>query len=294
MPRRPWAIAMLTAFLVGCAKEGARPVPDSARTTIAPDSASSPAAATSSGWDTAFGDALLASTDDGGALAIVGPGEGGVREVSLLSRSGTVEHARITGVSAADSGCGQPSVTLFPKPARPWSIGLAGTVSGALPLDSLSGLVAADSVALAAELTRLAFTIPANPASRFTGLPFAVRSADRFMSAPGVQAVAARLERGLNQEASPLVEALFLVAERDSGALHAPFTLAWHVRVEGTEDAVDAFEVLAGIAPSAGRPAALVVARDGAEGLRYMLLRRDGARRWSARFTSATSGCDER
>ena len=245
-----------------------------------------------SGWDASLGNVMIAAGEDGEALGIVLPTDAAENQLSLLSRAGTVERARASVAEGSDTSCGEPrSVTLSPRPHKSWSIGLAGTDILALPLDSLSGLAATDSVSLVAELTRLASTLPSNAGSRFTGLPFAVRTADRFVAAPGVQAVAARLERGLNQEASPLVEELFLVAERDSGATHSALSLAWHTRVEGSEDSVDAFEVLAAVAPSAGRPAALVVARDGAEGLRYMLLRRDGARHWITRWTSAKPGC---
>ena len=172
-----------------------------------------------------------------------------------------------------------------------WSVGFVGTNVTPIPLDSVDALPARDSMALAAEASRLASTVTANTSPAFQGLRFAAHDIRRFEVAPGVQVLAAHLIRRVNQEADPQEEQTLLVAERDSGAATGRFQLAYAERSFGKEEQVTSSELVAAVRLGAGRTPSLVVARDGEQGLAYALLERTGARQWRVRWTSALAKC---
>ena len=171
-----------------------------------------------------------------------------------------------------------------------WTIGFVDGRVTSVPLDSVEVLGARDSMALAAEATRLAsaVSLPTSPA--FQGLRFTAHDIRRFEAAPRVQAMAAHMIRRVNQEASPQEEQTLLVAERDSGATTGPYHLVYSERTFGREEVVTTPEVL-GAVRIAGGPPVLVVARDGEPGVSYVLLERVDARRWRVRWTSANTTC---
>src|SRR6185503_12194737 len=121
----------------------------------------------------------------------------------------------------------------------PWSIGFVGATVQPVRLDSIENMTSADSARLAAEVTRLASTLPNSGGDRLVGLPFSVLSLWRFRSAPGVEGVTANLVRRVNQEARPFEERTLLIAERDSSRLDGRLTLAYFDRAQGTEESVE-------------------------------------------------------
>jgi GTP cyclohydrolase FolE2 len=124
--------------------------------------------------------------------------------------------------------------------------------------------------------------------SRFTGLPFTVLSARR-LQANGRQIVVAQLVRRLNQEAAPLEERTLIIAERAapvSTARGEPLAVTHSQRSEGSEDAVEHFELLAAI--TSGPSTLLLLSRDQLSRTTYELLERTDTgwrTRWSRTLT---------
>ena len=159
----------------------------------------------------------------------------------------------------------------------------------AIPLDSVDALPARDSMALAAEASRLASTVTANTSPAFQGLRFTAHDIRRFEIAPGVQGLAAHLIRQVNQEANPQEEQTLLIAERDSGAATGPYQLAYAERSFGKEEAGEHERGGRGGSPrfdvAHRRSSSLAMATNG---LAYALLERTGPHQWRVRWTSGS------
>lgn len=175
--------------------------------------------------------------------------------------------------------------------ASSWAIGFVGGRVTPIALDSVEVLSERDSMTLAAEASRLASAVTAITSPAFQGLRFSAHDIRRFSPAPGIQAIVAHLIRRVNQEANPQEEQTLLIAERDSGATAGPYHLVYAERTFGREEEVSTPEVLAGVR-IAGGPANLIVARDGEQGVAYVMLERVNGRRWRVRWTSANTTCD--
>jgi hypothetical protein len=167
---------------------------------------------------------------------------------------------------------------------------VSSTVS-VVPLDSVDALPARDSMALAAEASRLASGVTAHTSPAFQGLRFSAHDIHRFHAATGVDALVAHLIRRVNQEADPQEEQTLLIAERDSGVTSGPYQLAYAERSSGNEEKVSTSEVVGAVRFGPVSQPSLVVARDGNDGLAYALLERSGPRQWSVRWTSALAKC---
>ena len=172
-----------------------------------------------------------------------------------------------------------------------WSVGFVSPNVTPIVLDSVDALPARDSMALAAEASRLASTVTANTSPAFEGLRFAAHDIRRFEVAPGVHALAAHLIRRVNQEANPQEEQTLLIAERDGGAANDRYQLAYAERSFGNEEQVTSSELVAAVRLGTNGPPTLVVARDGENGLAYALLERTGPHQWRVRWTSQLAKC---
>lgn len=170
-----------------------------------------------------------------------------------------------------------------------WSVGFVSSNVTPIPLDSVDALSARDSMALAAEASRLASTVTANTSPAFEGLRFAAHDIRRFEVAPGVHALAAHLIRRVNQEANPQEEQTLLIAEREGSSDR--YQLAYAERSFGEEEQVTSSELVAAVRLGPNGPPTLVVARDGEKGLAYALLERTGPRQWRVRWTSELAKC---
>jgi hypothetical protein len=171
-----------------------------------------------------------------------------------------------------------------------WAVGFVGGQVIALPLDSVEVLSSRDSMALAAEASRLASAVTTATPPSFQGLRFTAHDIRRFEASPGVQALVAHVVRKVNQEANPREEQTLLIAERDSGATSGPYHLVYAERAHGMEEEVATPEVVAGVR-IAGVPT-LVVAHDSDAGVAYQLLERSGPRQWRVRWTSGLTRCE--
>lgn len=172
-----------------------------------------------------------------------------------------------------------------------WSVGFVSPSVTPIPLDSVDALPARDSMALAAEASRLASTVTSNTSPAFQGLRFTAHDIRRFQVAPGVQALAAHLTRRVNQEADPQEEQTLLIAERDSASPAERYQIAYAERSFGKEEQVSTSELVAAVRFGSNGPPTLVVARDGENGLAYALLERTGPHQWRVRWTSELAKC---
>ena len=292
-------------LLVGCKQDAPAVRVDSAavRNSVRTDSSITPA--TSNGWSTAAGPVLLvagASPDEaivffgtsGPTAATVDTGAVDQATATLFGR----DSSRFTATLELPAGNDNAECRIWPlrnlhatAGVGTWSVGFLSSSVTPIPLDSVDALPARDSMALAAEASRLASAVTANTSPSFQGLRFTAHDIRRFQAAPGVQALAAQLIRRVNQEADPQEEQTLLIAERDSGVTTGRYQLAYAERSFGKEEDVVSTELVAALRLSANGPASLVIARDSDAGLAYALIERTGPRQWGVRWTSGLAKC---
>jgi hypothetical protein len=259
-----------------------------------------------SGWSNAAGPVLLIqgpareeaialypTADDSDAVAQLDSASMRQLPVTLVGRGG----ALLGALLGAPSGDGTdecerwPLRALQPDSVSTWAVGFVNARVTPIALDSVTVLSPRDSLALAAEASRLASAVALPTDAAFQGLRFTAHDIRRFEVAPGIQGLVAHLVRRVNQEANPREEQTLLIAERDSGATSGPYRLAYAERDAGREEAVITPEVLAGIRLAPGLSPLLVVARDNDSGISYRMIERVGARQWRARWSSGTISC---
>lgn len=263
-----------------------------------------------SGWDEAAGAYLVLPTVDGGMMAgsllrpeaidaTVGDTTGvatmiGDGRLDLFARTGLVHTARLSVESAAavEAGCTAWPVARLAVDAgvtmAPWTAAFAAGRVTAMPLDSIEGLPARDSAALAANLTRLASRLPDDTSATFRGLPFVVLRAWR--SRDGADAfVVAVLARRVNQEDNPVEERVVLVVDTPSREVTS-WRVGWHERASGNEEELVVAEPLLAFRVSGANDVRLLFGRDDGVALgAAVLARRDGA--WRVLWESAIAGC---
>src|SRR5688572_15184191 len=128
-------------------------------------------------WVTELGPLFVVPADSENTGVVLFPAEPSPRLVSstpltLLSPAGDSTATRASLVVSDSQVCGEAPIVRLSGPTREgWSVGLRGNSVRALPMDSIESLPSADSVRLAADLARLASTLPMPPESRFSGLP---------------------------------------------------------------------------------------------------------------------------
>jgi hypothetical protein len=299
------AVAMLG---VACSRDTPPKRLDTATTALGSALDSTPSAPSTNGWNSVAGPVLLAagqSADE--AIVFFGPASAGATPAldtgavdqgaaTLLGRDGT----RITATVELPAGNDNAQCRVWPlrnvhtvAGGGTWAVGFVSGNVSSVPLDSVEGLAARDSMALAAEASRLASAVTANTSPTFQGLRFTAQEIRRFQAAPGIQALEAHLTRHVNQEANPQEEQTLLIAERDSGVTTGPYQLAYAERSSGSEETVRTSEIVAAVRfGTAGEPS-LVVAREGDDGLAYAFVERTGARQWKVRWTSTLAKCAE-
>ena len=191
--------------------------------------------------------------------------------------------------AVADSGaCTVASLNAAPPP-RPWSVGFIGGVVSPLPIDSTETLSHADSASLVVWMNRLASALPNDSTGRFAGLAFVVRGIWRLSLPTGQQVVVSNLLRQINQEATPLQESTFLVAERN--ASDSTYATAYFERSFGAEETLQSRDLLAGALLGPNRNATLIVARDFGDSTAYGIIERGDDNKWRPRWSSARRHC---
>ena len=239
---------------------------------------------------------LLVAGDTPTRALIVLPAENGQATLAalphpasatLFSRSGVIQTADLPTVTDS-GGCPFASLNTAPPP-RPWSVGFIGGVVAPLPVDSVGSLSTADSSRYTTWLNRLASALPNDSSGRFSGLPFVVRSISRFAIPDGPQVVVGTLSRQLNQEATPLQERTFLIAEQAHG--DSTLASAYGERSYGDEETIESRELLAALLIGDTRTPAVVVSRDFGNDVAYALFERVGQAKWRNQWSSPRRRC---
>jgi hypothetical protein len=268
--------ALLALSVAGACTRADKPAPDSvAQTGIATEDVR---------WVDELGPILAVPGDsDHAAIVLFPPSPAAQASVALMRPAGdSTAMARLT--VAADSGVCDAASGRTSVPGPPgWTVALAPTVT-AIRLDSIESLSPSDSATLAADVARLASAVPSGTESRFTGLPFAVLAAQRFLL-DGNTVIIARVARRIPQEATPLEERTFIVGE--AGASD-PFAVRYSLRSVGAEDTVEHFALLAAV-QAAGK-AFVLIERERETGSRYEIVERAPTGAWQLRW-SRTLGC---
>jgi len=299
-------LLLVGTMLVACERRPATSRTDSVAPAVSVAGDSAARRRVASGWIGAAGPALLVqgpsreeaialypTADDSDAVAQLDSASMRQLPVTLIGRGGAV----LTGLLGAPSGDGTdecerwPLRAMQPDSVATWAVGFVNARVTPMALDSVNVLTQRDSMALAAEASRLASAVTLPTDAAFQGLRFTAHDIRRFAAVPGVQALVAHLVRRVNQEANPREEQTLIVAERDSGATSGPYQLAYAERDFGREEAVITPEVLAGVFLGANMSPILVVARDNDSGISYRMLERIGPHRWRVRWSSGAISC---
>jgi len=292
--RATWMVLGLVGA-VAC--ERAKSPPPVETATAAPISpADSAKAATALSWDASAGPVLLvASATPAEAMVIPSDSASATSQlasiprpasVTLFGRNGSVQSAELPKLTES-GGCATGTLHAAPPP-RVWSVGFVGGVIEPIALDSTQSLSPADSLRLVVAVTRLASALPNDPAGRFVGLPFVVKDLWRFTIAGGPTVVIATLSRQINQEATPLQEHTFIIAERR--AKDTTLTRAYSERSYGLEETIESDEVLAAVMIG-GKTPALVLSRDYGEATAFSLMERGIDGRWRSVWRSPRRHC---
>jgi hypothetical protein len=266
---------------------------DAARLDSAVDTAAADTGAhgTDAGWVPEVGRLFVVPADSDDAGVILFPqiptaSLVGSLPITLISSSGTTTGARAALVESDSAVCGEAPTLRFVTPrSAPWTAGVAGTALTPVVTDSIEGMAAADSARLVATVSRLASSIP-SPGSRFTALPFVVLSARTFDHAER-RIVVAHLRRRLPQEATPLEEHVFLVAERPAPGNDQAYAVSYSQRSEGTEETADHYDAL-GVLISR-QSLFLILARDRDERSTYEIIERTRTGVWLSRWARTLS-----
>lgn len=308
-------IALLaTGSMVAACERPRQPAPaDSAATAAAPP-VTPPDTATPAPqppmWDASAGPVLLVHGESPSEATVVFPQYTELFDTTkfngaplrsatfeVVDRTGRTIPVKVTGLLPEDQprDCGSwPHATLVPVGGRElanWAVGFATGSAKPIPLTPIERLPRADSARIAAEVTRMASSLPNDTSPALRSVPYHVRAAYRFSPAPGVDAVVAEVVRTLNQEANPVQEHIRLIGERDSADASPRYRTAYSSRVSGGETQVVSTEVLAAVALGADHRPSLLLDSVGYEGDTYVLLERTGAGQWRVRWSSAYAGC---
>jgi hypothetical protein len=207
-----------------------------------------------------------------------------------VAPAGAAGSLRIQGFSSVEEECAVwPVVILSADSTRDWTVAFQRGVSTAIVLRAMEALASPDSARLAAQLTRLAASLPNDTSRAFHGLPFLVRAAHLFAPIDGAEAVVAEIVRRVNVEANPREETLLLIAERDNAS--AQWRLSYSERTSGDEVRVERATPLAAVKLGGNRTPTVVLERAGVDSIAYALVQRLPDGRWRESWESAYSGC---
>ncbi len=291
---RAAASTSVLLFLVACRRDRPPDRVESTATPAPPPPESSTVAPTK--WNGGAGPVLLISGDVPTRALVIVPSENGEATLAalphpasatLFSRSGVVQTADLPSI-ADSAGCAVASLSAAPPP-RAWSVGFIGGVVAPLAVDSIGSIPNADSSRYATWLNRLASALPNDSSGRFSGLPFAVRSISRFSIPDGPLIIVGTLSRQLNQEATPLQERTFIVAEQAHG--DSALIAGYGERSYGDEETIESRELLAALLIGEARTPAIVVSRDFGTDVAYAVFERVGNTKWRNQWSSPRRRC---
>src|SRR5688572_8802381 len=241
VPTRRIACALAVVTIAAC-ERSAPPPPVETTAVVTVDSVAAARPSWTGEWAAELGGVLLVPSDTDATAIVVYPDATPAADstrFTLFTSGGEAAGASVTVRGTDTLECGDAAVVNLSGGAfGTWSVGLAGAAR-VLRSDSLESLAPRDSAQLVASLARMASTITARQETRFNGLPFSVVRARR-LTVGGTRIVAAHLVRKLPQEASPLEEHTFVIAERPLSS--DSLLLRYQQRSEGTEETAEHFE----------------------------------------------------
>ena len=207
-----------------------------------------------------------------------------------VSPDGAAGSVHIRGFAPIDEECAVwPAVALSADSARPWTVAFQRGVASPIALRPIESLASPDSARFAAQITRLAASLPNDTSRAFRGLPFVIRAAHTFAPEGTAESVVAEIVRRVNVEANPREETLLLIAERDAPG--SDWRVAYSERSSGDEMNVERAMPLAAVRIGSGARPTLVIERTGADWVTYAFLQRDHVGAWRQSWESAYSGC---
>jgi hypothetical protein len=293
--RYAYVLPVLLLALGSCERRAGGPSAESVAATHPASDAGPPGVRR--GWDRSFGPVLLVAAESPSEAFVILPDSIDAAAqaatlprpafVTLFGRGGTVQTAELR--TGPDLGACHTSALAAAPPPKPWSVGFLGGVVAPIAMDSLESLSGADSAVLVADATRLASSLPNDSFGRFAELAFTVRSLWRFTIPPAHTVVIATLVRQINQEATPLEERTFLIAERKDG--NAPLATKYSERSYGEGETIENWEVLATTASGDVRKVNVIVSRDFGNGIAFSLIQRSPDGRWRIQWTSPRRNC---
>jgi len=313
--RRALRIILLPLVFAACERSSKTVRSDSTRATPA-TSATLPESTVAvtrpaSTWDATAGRVLIVRADSPGRAYVVYPQYSDstlpdtvhfdvapIRDASveLYGHAGALGATRVRSVGPRSWRAGEciewPTATVAKSSdsaSAGWSVALLPNGISGVPLDSIEGLSPLDSAKLAADITRLASALASDTSRSFSGIPFAVRNAYRFTVDSATPAIAADVVRKLNQEAMPLEEHTFLIAERR--ASRPRYDVVYANRTSGTEESLITTELLAAVRLPSPTRTALVLLLEGFDTNAYALLERNPRGVWQVRWRSVRTGC---
>lgn len=280
MPLRRWSLILCATAACGRGDS----VPSTRSGNAAGASADSTPIAVRGEWPLDLGAALVIPADTENLALVLYPASqtasvDAKSQFLLLAPGGDTVRVRV-GVSTGDSAhCGDaPIIHLAPATPLLWSVGFSDAAARPMRSDSLESLSAPDSLLYSTEAPRLASAVSARMSTRLSGLPFAL-TALRRVRFGDTTIIAAQLSRRVNQEANPVEERTFIIAERDGSS---PFATAHSSRSEGTEDTAAHYDLLGAFkTPSS---IYLILTTDTLSGSTIEILERSAAG-WRVRWT---------
>ncbi len=290
--------ALIVALTLSACERAKTPPPIDTTALRPVTPADSAARVTAQSWNPSAGPVLLVASEDPTQARIVVPDTATAAatlaalphpaDVTLFSRSGTVQTASLPSVAPSANGCVVATLDAAPPP-KAWSVGFVGGVISPVPIDSIESISHADSASFVVWMNRLASALPNDSAGRFTGLPFVVRSLWRINLPFGVPVVIGALDRHLNQEATPLQERTFLIAEASRS--DSTYSTVYSERSYGPEETIQNQELLAAALLGSSKNLALIIARDFGDATAYALIERGDDGRWRQRWLSPRRQC---
>jgi hypothetical protein len=249
---------------------------------------------------------ILAAVDNPLSAAVVLPGESDSTlaamkafqldslsnaPVDLFGPGGSAGQVnlKVNSQRSTDEGCvAWPVAQLSSQPGAPWKVGFAKGRATALQLDSIDGMSPADSASITTELAKLASAASVKSDPVFQGLPFIVQKGYRT-SFGKTSILIGSIVRKINEEASPRVENLLLVAEKSDAS--SDYVNAFQSRTSGTEDDVRTNSVVAAVHFIHTNRPALVVSFEYDDGGQVALVERVADHDWRITWRSAYTGC---
>lgn len=300
-------ILVLSILLAACSGDKKSASPDSSEMAAAAHPLSRSSGA-NTGWDDADAGPVmvLAAADNPLSAAVVLPAESDSTlaamstfqldslsnlPVDLFGAGGSVGQAnlKVNSQKAAGEGCvAWPLAQLSSQPGAPWKVGFAKGRATAMQLDSIDGMSPADSASITAELAKIASAASVKSDPAFQGLPFIVQRGYRT-SFGKTSILIGSIVRKINEEATPRVENLLMVAEKSDPS--GEYVNAFQSRTSGTEDDVRTNAVIAAVHFVHTNRPALVVSFEYDDGGQVALLERVADHDWRITWRSAYTGC---